>query len=315
MEKVDRCIRYVNPAESTWKLCWEYFEGIALVESALLLLSSIAKFAQVTNCHGEWAEFPSFWLAPAVNLRHLTLYSDVPFGWFPKLDLRSVHFAQLETLALGQVIFANDSLFEWITKHSGTLKELYLDHCSILYQHGATYRKHEWLDEEGYPITDPEPLYSSLYTYAREKVISFGSYAKRWHEVFSHFSNTLEQLHTFRFGSSAQWKFNVDNRYDDGSPGMPIMPWDSERDLQNDIFPERYLVWNDFEDEYITEWKKSSDGDVSHPTTWDEEDYKRFESYPDCTDEDKDALRDFLVKIGMPNGDRVRVSEMRPNGY
>ena len=251
-----------------------------------------------------------------MNLRHLTLYSDIRVGWYPKLDLRSVHFAQLETLALGQFVFSNDLPFEWIMKHSETLQELYLDHCSILYQSGAGYLQHEWLDEEGYQIAEPiTPRYSHLQDQPSDQKLSFGTYTKRWHEIFNHFSTTLIRLHTFRFGSSVQWKFDVVNRYDDGSPGMPVMPWEGEKDLENEIFPERYLIWDDFDTEYSTKWSEGREYATKDPKKWDERDYKRFEDYPECNDEDLSALREFVKKLGMSNGDNIRVSEAKRKSY
>ena len=248
---------------------------------------------------------------PAANPRHLTLYSDVPVGWFPKLDLRCVHFARLETLALGQFIFSNELPFEWITSHSETLRELYLDHCSILYQYGAGRHRDEWLDDEGYPITDPTPGYSFLGDCPDDNIVSFGSYSKRWHEVFNHFSSALGRLCTFRFGTSARWKFDVVNRYDDASPGMPVVPWEVERDLLNGIFSERYLIWDDFNSEYFTRWADQGEEKVKHSKYWDERDLERFEEYPECTADDMSALHEFVKKIGMPNVDAIGVADMK----
>jgi len=55
-------------------------------------------------------------------------------GFFPKLDLRTIHFPQLRTLALGNYTFTHDWQLEWITSHALTLQNLYLDDCPILYQ-------------------------------------------------------------------------------------------------------------------------------------------------------------------------------------
>lgn len=258
----------------------------------------------VTECHREWASFPSTWLAPASNLRHLTIYSDYPVGFFPKLDLRQVHFAYLESLALGQVIFCNDRLFDWITDHAATLKELYLDHCSLLYQFGGS-REEEWIDAEGYPTVG----YSSMDYYKERKLLQLRSYEKRWHDVFDVFSTSLHHLRAFRFGTSKKWKFDTNNRYDDGDPGMPIMPWEAETDLQNELFEDRYMIFSDYDDKYIARWKDSYEEEVTDPDNWDAEDLKRFEEYPRCKDEDERALRDLMIKMGIPGGGRIDVTE------
>lgn len=85
--------------------------------------------------HPFFSTLPSFWLRPMIsNLEHLTLYSNVYFGFYPKLDLHGVHFPRLKTLSFGKYTFAHDSQLEWILSHGDTLKELYLDNCPILFE-------------------------------------------------------------------------------------------------------------------------------------------------------------------------------------
>ncbi|KAL1592368.1 hypothetical protein SLS60_011447 [Paraconiothyrium brasiliense] len=167
--------------------------------------------------------------------------------WFPKVDFRGVLFAQLETLALGQIMFSDDHHFKWIIDHATTLQEIYFDHCSVLYQSGASQELDDWLDDEGYPKIGRQGEhwghgYSELPEDDAEKVLIFESYAFRWLEAFTLFSASLPRLRIFRFGTSSQWKFDQPNRRDDGEPGHPIMPWEGERDIKNELFRERYLI-------------------------------------------------------------------------
>ena len=203
---------------------------------------------------------------------------------------------QLKTLALGQFVFSHDDQFNFIANHAATLKELYLDRCSILYQYGFGEPHDAWLDKEGYPITVPEPGYSSLWNGDEDLILSVGTYATRWHDIFDLFSTSLPHLHIFRFGNSPQWKFGQENRYDDAAEGMPIMPWEAEQDLPNELFQKRYLVWDDWGETYISEWKDSTDEKLWKPETWGEEKFKRFEGYPDCSDADERALSNLLAK-------------------
>ncbi|KAF2442926.1 hypothetical protein P171DRAFT_474243 [Karstenula rhodostoma CBS 690.94] len=256
---------------------------------------------KVTDCHEEWASFPSGWLEPAKNLRHLTLYSDLPTGWFPKVDLCSVHFAQLESLALGQFVFSDDRHFKWIVDHSATLQELYFDHCSILYQSGASQERNRWLDDEGYPkinLDDSVHGYSSLPGNGEEHILTLESYTIRWSDAFALFSRSLTSLRTFHFGTSSQWQFRTPNRRDDASAGHPIMPWEGERDLKNELFKERYLVYNDWDEDYNVHWEGSYE-DVLDKKFWTDEELARFEKYPQCTDKDEGALKELLGKLGV----------------
>ncbi|KAF1980235.1 hypothetical protein BU23DRAFT_4966 [Bimuria novae-zelandiae CBS 107.79] len=225
---------------------------------------------------------------------------------FLNLIYASVHFAQLKTLALGQFIFSHDHQFEWIISHAETLQELYLDHCSILYQYGAGQRRDEWLDKEGYPITDPNPGISGQ----GNQILTFGSYATRWHDIFGLFSVSLSHLHTFRFGTSPQWKFDVSSRYDDGSSGMPVIPWKAECDLTYELFQERYVMWSDWSGDYFSHWKFfTNDVDEQRYLQLGEEPYKQLEQYPACTLEDERALRAFLKKLGVCEDTRIHVVE------
>jgi hypothetical protein len=245
-----------------------------------------------------FAHFPSTWLFPATQLRHLTLYSDLPFGYFPKLELRGLHLPHLQTLALSQYVISHDWQVDWILSHRATLRELYLDHCSILFQIG--HSDPTWLDEEGYPKhnKDCQSVYPGKYPHLNNEDIynkvRLISYRTRWHNIFDRFAQSLPHLRVFRFGSSEQWNFDMENRFDDASPGLPIMPWESEVYIKNEIFEARYLHYNDWDEKYGVKWGAGEYDEITfEDTRW----TGGMEEPPACKEEDEKALRALLSKM------------------
>lgn len=164
-------------------------------------------------------------------------------------------------------------------------------------------------DSDGYMETAPAPGISGDFEIGP---ISLGSYTTRWYEVFARFSVCLPLLRSFRFGSSEQWVFDNENRRDDGSPGMASMPWEAEQDIENEMFEMRYVVWNDWEQEYVAKWADSeevSDARAKASGRLGFDSSGAFEDYPACEDEDGAALRALLGKLGMSTA--VRLSGVR----
>jgi hypothetical protein len=248
----------------------------------------------MNDSHQCFDRFASTWLQPAAqNLRHLTLYSDTPFGFFPKLDLRGVHFPSLQSLALGQYIISHDWQVDWFVSHGATLRELYLDHCSILYQIG--HSDPHWLDEEGLPKHNDNR--STAWFDQREgsyDSIAFISFHTRWHDIFHRFAHSLPHLRTFRFGSSEQWNFDTENRFDDAGPGLPVVPWESETYIKNEIFRARYLHYDDWNEEYNVKW---GEGEYSDIDLEDKRWTAGMEEPPACDEEDERALRALLSTL------------------
>ncbi|KAL5419574.1 hypothetical protein PMIN06_002388 [Paraphaeosphaeria minitans] len=239
--------------------------------------------SQSADCNEEWSHFTSGWLELAKTLRHLTLYSDIPTGWFPKVNFCGVHFAQLVSLALGQFVFSDDRHFNWIFDHAETLQELYFDHCSTLYQSGASQERIHWLDEQGYPkIGDEDEFWDHSYSTrprpGEKHILTLESYAVRWSDAFEPFSKTFTRLRTFRFGTSSQWNFDTPKMRDDGRLGHPIMLWEAER-------------------EYDVHWKDASE-DVLDEQVCTAEELAQFEEYPQCTGKDESTLKELLGKLG-----------------
>ncbi|KAL1608279.1 hypothetical protein SLS60_003218 [Paraconiothyrium brasiliense] len=250
--------------------------------------------------HAFWETFPAQFLRPASNtLTILILYSDLPLGWFPKLDLRAVHLPRLSSLTLGHHILHHDYQVNWIISHRDTLRELILDRCSVLYQIGCSI--HDWLDDDGYPRNaDPFGEYGYSADPDDERELLFKSNDVRWHTVFSRFESSLIKLREFRFGSSTQWDFNTTSRHFRAGAvsHMPIMPWEDEHNIKSGLFEERYVIWDDWQNEYRSKWfEKDSRGRNKFGDGWRDEWLARLEQYPECGNEDKDALQALLRAV------------------
>ncbi|KAL4863466.1 hypothetical protein BDV12DRAFT_206461 [Aspergillus spectabilis] len=124
--------------------------------------------------HVFYPALPSVCLKPTTaSLQHLTIYSSLYCGFYPKLDFRDIHFPRLKSLALRNYGFVHDSQLKWILSHAATLSELYLDDCAIIY--------------EGFNDN------------------FYASYSKRWVDYFRAFKDGLPHLQHFRYGHGEGW--------------------------------------------------------------------------------------------------------------
>lgn len=233
------------------------------------------------------------------NLKRLVLYSDMRIGCFPKADFRSVHFPRLESLTLGFFTFCKDWQFDWITAHGNTLKELYLDHCSILRQLG--YLIKNWLDEDGFPKHEYLECrgQADFDQYDRFFLSDPGiyltpSYETRWHNVFIRFAEEIKNLRIFKFGISEQWNFDTRSLcFADCAESLPVIPWEVEQDIQNKMNREAYLIYIDWEEIYETDWELwDFDLDSLDPGT-----RALMDPPPQCQEEDEMALQLLLRHI------------------
>jgi hypothetical protein len=233
------------------------------------------------------------------------LYSDLPVGWFPKLDLRPVHLPRLRSLTLGHHIFYHSHQIDWILSHNSSLEELNLDRCAILYQVGHSIKN--WLDDEGYPVG--KDLHNIGYLNYGWSTIpnndngswpNFVSFDLRWHSVFHRFEQILRKLRTFRFGESEQWNFDGPSQFDEtDTPGypLPIMPWHDEHNIVRCTMQFCYRIWDDWDQQYRYDWKRSDGTHYSEGHIWRDGWIAELELPPDCLQKDKDALEALLEAI------------------
>ncbi|EEH08899.1 F-box domain-containing protein [Histoplasma capsulatum G186AR] len=220
------------------------------------------------QAHTFTRELPSVWLEPASStLRHLTLYSTLYFGFYPKLDLRDIRFPNLQSLALGNYSFVHDTQLDWILSHGPTLQRLYMDDCAILYEVGIYDKDNCYLSPAEMHPGHKRNLFGEVHGRA--------SYSKRWHDYFRAFQEGLPQLRHFRFGSSPDWWDNSG------------IPFEMETEIRIRLNMELYLVFCDGfgPSPYMDRWLGENDDDTV--------------PYPECQAEDMDALEALLSKTGQ----------------
>jgi len=267
---------------------------------------------QSAELHSFWQRFPSDFLQPASGtLTKLFLYTDVRVGWFPKLDLRGIHFPCLRSLTLGNHIFFSQYQVKWIISHSGTLEELNLDHCSILYQAG--YAIEDWLDKDYCPrsqnIAEHNHWSYSQFSYNLERqeflsMLRVPAFSLRWYHVFTLFAVSMHRLRVFRWGKSKHWLMSTTSRWaepEGGTENRPIMPWEDEYDIKSWDAEDWYVVWNDWTHQYTASFEpdpENSGWDTAIlEKYWDIEWLALFDKYPDCDTKDREALQELQRKV------------------
>jgi hypothetical protein len=204
-----------------------------------------------------------------------------------------VHLPKLSSLTLGHHIIHDDRQVDWIISHQETLRELILDHCSILYQIG--YNIPDWLDDDGYPQRvdewggfgcsfDPNPYDPEEFG----EMLLLRSNDLRWNTIFSRFASSLPHLYEFRFGSSSQWDFDTASFHfrAGATTNMPIMPWEDEHNIENLMFDGMYVIWDDWQNEYRSTWSNlDRRGREKFGVGWRDRWLARLESEPSSFDD------------------------------
>lgn len=163
----------------------------------------------VSECHADGSEsdihiserydfysgdLQKYWLQPLQEFGQLTrlkLYGNIPWGYFPKCDLRGLHFPKLTSLSLGYMTFTHDWQLDWILSHGATLRSLTLENCPIIPDAKLSHK----LDKEGYPIVE------QLHGFSRtESDYKRWTYASRWHTYFNKIRAGLPKLKRFVVG-------------------------------------------------------------------------------------------------------------------
>ncbi|KAL4936732.1 hypothetical protein BDV06DRAFT_86642 [Aspergillus oleicola] len=235
-----------------------------------------------------FSELPSVWLKPCLaNLEHLTLYSTLYAGFFPKCDFRGLHFPRLKSLALGNHVFIHDSQLDWILSHSSTLSELYLDDCGIVWE-AAVYGEFEF-DEDTYTRTllpkesfKPHPHLPSHKLYY--------AYSSRWADYFRAFKDKLPVLRHFRYGHGPEW-WAEDSTPFETETRIPVgFHKESYMVFYDGILPSEYMeyIYWEISDETAERGVRHENGQVLEPS-----------------EEDRKALVELCEKLGQ----RVNLAE------
>ncbi|KAL4971348.1 hypothetical protein BDW66DRAFT_146291 [Aspergillus desertorum] len=239
--------------------------------------------------HKFFRELPSVWLGPCLtNLQHLTLYSSIYIGFYPKCDFRGLHFPNLKSLAFGNHTFIHDSQLDWILSHAATLTGLYLDDCAIIHE-AAVYTNP---DRRGQTLLPPDAFRAHPHL-PEHKV--YTSYATRWANYFQAFKEKLVNLREFRYGHAPNW-------WADGTT-----PFESEQKIRIGFGRESYMVFFDgiLPSEYTGHiyWEIPKEGGTGAGagSRRDVVDYVNGEKL-EASEDDKRALNELCKKLRISSG-------------
>jgi hypothetical protein len=236
-----------------------------------------------------------YWLEPLQGkLINLKIYSNCPWGYLPKCDLRGLHFPLLKSLSLGNMTFTHDWQLDWIISHD-TLELLTLDDCPIIHDammSGAC-------DSERYiPLDDIEKGLLRQGNSRKKPKQTHWHYEARWHVYFRRLKNGLPNLE--RFGVD-RGPWNPAYEEDHASE-----PFKAAASLPARLAASRYMIfhsgtgpcpWIEPEGCSNDEHEKVTVLENQYDSCWDEEGPIPPPLYPDCWDEDQKALDELLAVV------------------
>lgn len=231
------------------------------------------------------------WLKPLqAQLTHLTLHCNTYWGIYPRWQPNDLHFPHLKSLALGKWTIANDWQINFITSHGQTLEQLIFTRCPIMHALRLTRRQEHNLWQERLPPTSrggPPTTnhFSDL----------------RWYTVLPQLASGLPKLKHFSMGRNPIDKFDFYSRAFDVDSGF-----EERYSLTPTIDSSRYVIFE--REDGPSEWREAAPerGTMYATAEWEgsnwlqretDEDVKRRIRFPDCLQEDQDALRDLLDTI------------------
>ena len=233
-----------------------------------------------------------YWLEPLQDkLVNLKIYSNCPWGYLPKCDLRGLHFPRLKSLSLGNMTFTHDWQLDWIISHGDTLELLTLDDCPIIHEAMVSGA----YDSERYmSLDDIEKglLWQGADSGSPEE--THWSYEARWHDYFRRLKNGLPNLQ--RFGID-RGPWNSGYEEDHASE-----PFKTAASLPARLAASRYMVfhWGTGPCQWIEprgEYEKITELEGQYDCCWEEDDPVPPPLYPACWDEDQQALDELLTAV------------------
>ncbi|KAF3008567.1 hypothetical protein E8E13_007216 [Curvularia kusanoi] len=236
----------------------------------------------------------SAWLYPLQSqLTHLTLHCDEYWGLWPKWQPGQLHFPHLKFLAFGNWTIAFDWQIDFITSHGETLEQLIFTCCPILHavdmtpkQLNNTYRVHLGT-QRGRGVTH----------------VTFPDL--RWHNVLPDFKRKLPKLRHFSMARGPkeihywnQVNLSCDEAFDDRYTQVPCIDvWryaifdlkvaehvDITTDLGKNVMKMELKPRNPYTRYTGSGWLERAD-----------EETRKKVQYPDCLEEDQEALDELLA--------------------
>jgi hypothetical protein len=138
--------------------------------------SSMAPFVFAASLTG--------WLVFGQQTREkLDLSFDDYIGYYPKLDLKNIHYPWLKELRLQGITISHDRQITWITDHGDTLQNLHLVNCPLLI-HVRTFME---LGKHNYP--NPSETAADPINLSNKKI--------HWVSVMDQFTAKLRRLRDF----------------------------------------------------------------------------------------------------------------------
>jgi hypothetical protein len=234
------------------------------------------------------------WLSHSQSrLTHLTLHCNTYWGVFPRWQPEGLHFPSLRSLALSKWTITFDWQLDFITSHGETLEQLTLTDCPILYasrmtSHQSTNALHQRL-----PTSRGKPPTTNIFC------------GMRWYHVLPHFQEELVKLKHFSMGRGP-----VNPAYCSEADLSADEAFDGRYSLIPCIDSSRYAIF-DFGEGAIPyerprfDWHVSLDESESmyswlERERWSWEDHETDENvktkiaYPECLQEDQEALAGLL---------------------
>jgi hypothetical protein len=235
------------------------------------------------------------WLSHSQSqLTHLTLHCNTYWGVYPRWQPGSLHFPSLRSLALSNWTIKFDWQLDFITSHGETLEQLVLTDCPILYasQMLAHQSMNAW-HQRPRGTGRGEPPTTNIFC------------EMRWHHVLPRFQKELLKIKHFSMGRGPinaafynEVDLSVDEAFDDRYSLVPF------------IDSSRYAIFHFGEGAIPYErprcdWQKLPNGSESRYSwlerehwSWDEretdENVKMKIAYPECLQEDQEALEELL---------------------
>ncbi|KAJ4335061.1 hypothetical protein N0V95_008998 [Ascochyta clinopodiicola] len=234
------------------------------------------------------------WLGPLQpHLTHLTVHCNTYWGVYPRWQPGPLRFPHLKSLALGKWTIAFNWQIEFIALQGQTLEQLILTNCPILHALRMTKRQsaNQWQQRlpgtsRGKPPTDN--VFPDL----------------RWHTVLPDLKVRLPKLKYFAMGRGPvrERLFNREVSDDDEA-------YEERYKLKPRIDSSRYAIF-DFE-AGLSEWVDAGpdrDSSLHQKGGWEcshwldrsnDEEWRTKTTYPDCLQEDQEALTGFLEELSQ----------------
>jgi hypothetical protein len=228
------------------------------------------------------------------RLTHLTIHCNTYWGAFPRWQPEGLHFPSLRSLALSKWTIMFDWQLDFIYFHGGTLEQLILTDCPILYAsrmmpHQSNNAFH--LRPRG--TTRGKPPTINIFC------------GLRWHHILTHFQEKLPKLNHFSMGRGI-----IDSAFCLEADLSADKAFDDRYSLKPCIDSSRYAIF-DFGEGPIpyerprSTWRVLPDGSDSkyswlEKESWwwenreTDEDVKAKIAYPECLEEDQEALAELL---------------------